>query len=272
LACFTALSNRFLCPDHRVPYLTEEKKYKDSVYKSKLKVAKASDIFERNSGFKFPTNFKKPESDTKLDLTDDEIRLQVAFFADGTITNRYKDYNGKIRVKKQYKIDRLKMLLDRNGSTYKTSITGEYTMFWINIKIQEKVYNDYWYNCSNEQLKVIFEEAHLWDGSLIGGKKTFRTTIKETADFMQYVYTTQSENYVSFIKKERHNKVPFHTEYRISETLCKNKSVTKNMIKKKHMPNFMKYCFTVPSSFWIARRNNFICIKANQQQANQPPV
>ncbi len=256
-------TNRFLCPDHRVPYLTEEKKYKNSVYKSKLKVAKASDIFERNSGFKFPTNFKKPESDTKLDLTDDEIRLQVAFFADGTITNRYKDYNGKIRVKKQYKIDRLKMLLDRNGSTYKTSITGEYTMFWINIKIQEKVYNDYWYNCSNEQLKVIFEEAHLWDGSLIGGKKTFRTTIKETADFMQYVYTTQSENYVSFIKKERHNKVPFHTEYRISETLCKNKSVTKNMIKKKHMPNFMKYCFTVPSSFWVARRNNFICIEGN---------
>ena len=26
-------TNRFLCPDHRVPYLTEEKKYKDSVYK-----------------------------------------------------------------------------------------------------------------------------------------------------------------------------------------------------------------------------------------------
>ena len=35
-------TNRFLCPDHRVPYLTEEKKYKDSVYKSKLKVAKYS--------------------------------------------------------------------------------------------------------------------------------------------------------------------------------------------------------------------------------------
>ena len=221
-------TNRFVCPDHRVPYLTVEKKYKNTVYESKFKVAKASDIFERKTGFMFPTNFSKPKSNSKIDLTDNEIRLQVAFFADGTITNRYKDYNGKIRIKKQHKIDRLKMLLNETKTKYKISISGEYSIFWINIKIQEKTYSNIWYQSSDEQLKIIFEEAHSWDGAIKNGKKIFRTTVKESADFMQYVYATQSKNYVSFMKNERHDKNPFHTEYKISETLTKNKTITKN--------------------------------------------
>ena len=34
-------------------------------------------------------------------------------------------------------------------------------------------------------------------------------------------------------------------------------------IERKHFPGSKKYCFTVPSSFWVARRNNFICIEGN---------
>lgn len=40
-------------------------------------------------------------------------------------------------------------------------------------------------------------------------------------------------------------------------------TIRQDNISYEYMPNFMKYCFTVPSSFWIARRNNFICIEGN---------
>lgn len=257
--------NRFLCPDHRVPYFSQSSNYNGKKYESKLLVKISNDLFSRNKAIQFPISFNSPlRKGLELDLTDTEIRLQVAFFADGTITNRYKDYNGKIRVKKQYKIDRLKYLLEKNNSKYKISKSGEYTIFWINIKIQEKVYKNYWYNCSNEQLSIIFDESSRWDGGLTkDNRKIFRTTIKESADFMQYVYATQTNRYVSFVKKERKDKNPFHTEYVITETNCKTKSITKNMITKKKMPDFKKYCFTVPSSFWVARRNDFISIEGN---------
>ena len=34
-------------------------------------------------------------------------------------------------------------------------------------------------------------------------------------------------------------------------------------IERKHFPGSKKYCFTVPSSFWVARRNDFISIEGN---------
>ena len=34
-------------------------------------------------------------------------------------------------------------------------------------------------------------------------------------------------------------------------------------VEKLHFPDFKKYCFTVPSSFWVARRNDFISIEGN---------
>lgn len=40
-------------------------------------------------------------------------------------------------------------------------------------------------------------------------------------------------------------------------------TIRQDNISYEYMPNFMKYCFTVPSSFWVARRNNFICIEGN---------
>ena len=258
--------NRFLCPEHRVPYFTQPSKYNGKKYESKLLVKNSNELFNKNKAIQFPISFSHPYKDNreKLDLTELEIRLQVAFFADGTITNRYKDYNGKIRVKKQYKVDRLKYLLEKNNSKYKISKSGKYTIFWINIKIQEKSYKNYWYNCSNEQLHIIFDESNKWDGGLTkDNRKIFRTTIKESADFMQYVYATQTNKYVSFVKKERKDKNPFHIEYVITETNCKTKYITKNMITKRKMPDLKKYCFTVPSSFWVARRNDFISIEGN---------
>ena len=36
-----------------------------------------------------------------------------------------------------------------------------------------------------------------------------------------------------------------------------------NNVERKPFPGSKKYCFTVPSSFWVARRNNFISIEGN---------
>ena len=40
-------------------------------------------------------------------------------------------------------------------------------------------------------------------------------------------------------------------------------TIRQDNISYEYMPNFKKYCFTVPSSFWVARRNDFISIEGN---------
>ena len=88
-------TNRFLCPDHRVPYFSEGSEYKGKKYDKKFLVKTAEELFSKNTTVNFPVSFAAPEREG-LDLTDTEIRLQVAFFADGTMTDRYKDYNSKL--------------------------------------------------------------------------------------------------------------------------------------------------------------------------------
>lgn len=83
---------------------------KGNIVKKRVK-----DVLTLRDGFmncftgKVPTYFEY-ERGSSVDLTDDEIRLQVAFSADGSIQS---DYRGRIRVKKEYKKERVRDLLKK---------------------------------------------------------------------------------------------------------------------------------------------------------------
>lgn len=69
-------------------------------------------------------NFSKQSAYKNLD----EYRLQVAFCADGSILGYKCKWNGRIRVKKTYKKERLRQLLV--DKEYKETQDGEYSIFW----------------------------------------------------------------------------------------------------------------------------------------------
>lgn len=214
-----------------------------------------------NMGIKawIPQYFKFTPSSLKSEYaTESDYRLQVAFCADGTITYPYcKKWTGRIKVKKQYKIERLRKLL--SGKIYKeTKDKYGYSIFWFNpTKLCRSLYECF----KNENWDILFDEIYKWDGT--ESEKIFRTTNKQDADFIQFVLSTHGA--VNSLLTG-HGCLT-STEYRVRELqgnktyLYKPKIATLDY-KMCSSPE-PSYCFTVPSHNLLVRYKDKIFVTGN---------
>lgn len=244
---------------------------------------------ERGFHEKFQTSFNYNGSG--IDLTDDEIKLMCAVICDGSFYSYSKEgdesyYTCRFHIKKDRKKEALRKLFKDGSFTYKEkeSVRDGYIDFYVKAPRREKVFTEYWYNCNNHQLQIICDNILQWDGNAnITNKgkerKRFFTTIKETADFIQFAFsscgyraTIQENNRKGRMKKI--NEKEYETksiDYNVNISnntfvgLCSDTRPdhTKTEIKEVIPEDGYKYCFTVPSSYLVLRRNNKIFITGN---------
>lgn len=225
-----------------------------------------------------------------VNLTDAEIRLAVATIADGHFASKNSN-RCRFNLKKKRKQDRLRMLLTDIGLKWEEYNWNPkdplYVNFMVNVPIVEKEFSDMWYKCSQRQLEIILEENIFWDGSVDEkGRRTFSTTSKKSADFIQFVssacgynstiatydrtgreyqtngkiYTRKSIEYTVHISKNKDLKLSIARDYR--QGTNDRGEMSPNIIKYKSVDGY-KYCFTVDSGMLILRRNNRIFITGN---------
>lgn len=202
--------------------------------------------------------------------TEKDYRLQVAFCADGTILGgTHKKWNGRIRVKKQYKRERLRWLLE--GKEYKETFDTEgYSIFWIKAPIKSKSL----YECfKNERLDILLDEVFKWDGD--ERKRVFRTTHKEDADFVQFaiacsgktatITSHDSRGYISV----QHGKeyVGKSIQYSVNELLSTTTGLRMHKGTKIKVDYLSEkapsYCFEVPSHNLVIRCDDKIFVTGN---------
>lgn len=199
---------------------------------------------------------------------ENDYRLQVAFCADGSIINSNQKWSGRIRVKKQHKKERLRLLL--KNKDYKECSDGEYSIFWFNPTMVNKSL----YECfKNESLDILYDEIFKWDGD--EKRKLFRTTNKQDADFAQFVIA--SKGFVATISKDDRygNKKIINGKEYCCKSICytvhqlkstttglrKNKGNKIRIIYEKNKKD--SYCFEVPSHNLVVRHNNRIFATGN---------
>jgi exodeoxyribonuclease V alpha subunit len=119
-----------------------------------------------------------------------------------------------------------------------------------------------------------------WDGSInSNGRRSFSTTIKESADFVQFAFSacgyrsTISVNDRVGLKYKTNNKeyIRKSIEYTVVITqnldsytsIISKKAENKNIMQKYKTKDGYKYCFTVESGMLILRRDNRIFITGN---------
>ena len=206
-----------------------------------------------------------------LDLSESDLRLQVAFIADGWVMDSHR---GRIRVKKEHKIKRMRELLVLTTRPYREYVfTDGYTYFVFEPPRLDKEYTDWYWNATSEQLDVISDEVVKWDGNR---KNIFRTTIKASADFIQYAMMSSKGKRVSICSKDRRGSVMIidgkeyprnHTEYVVvlgSHNLCGLRSPKNNAsITEYQDHDGYQYCFTVPTGMFVARRNDKVFVTGN---------
>lgn len=275
-----------LCDEHNVVYMTS---------KGNINKKKFSEFKEQHEksviGFqgRFLTSFNY--SGKGIDLTNDEIRIMVAVIADGSFYYQAEDdwdsyYRCRFHIKKNRKKERLRKLFIDAGYkwTEKESSAEGYTDFYIDAPRREKVFSkDYWYNCNQEQLKIIADELSYWDGAIKDAKlttsKQFFTNVKETADFVQFVYsscgyraTIQTYDRIGKNHMTDNKNYEYKTiEYTVNATSRNLIGMTRKCfegrekvkIKPYKTIDGYKYCFTMPLGTLVLRRNNKIFITGN---------
>lgn len=196
--------------------------------------------------------------------TDDEYRLQVAFCADGTILNNTKKWSGRIRVKKEYKKQRLRDIL--KNIDHVESFDGEYSIFWCNpVLINRSLYDCF----HDENFDILYEELFKWDGDK--SRNIFRTTKIEDANFAQFVLSSKgvtcgilSNDRVGEVKSNGYsiNSVEYCVRQYKSSLSGLRRSKESN-IKVDELPEQKSYCFTVPSHNLLIRHNGKIFVTGN---------
>lgn len=257
-----------LSENHDVVYETSKK----NLAKKKVREL-LEQHYNSDTGFKgrIPVYFK-PKVKSKLLMTDDEIRLHVAICADSSIKdNRIVRFN----LKKKYKKDRLIKLLGNLGIEYKlTDDKNGYTRIWFDYEQPSKSLYNVLNGCDVKQMKVIADEVFKWDGSK--KHKIFRTTNKEDADFIQYIFMSVYGKSSSIVVDDRRGefKTTLGKDYEVKSViygvyLKDNKYVgfkkraNKKDIEITKFNTDRMYCFTVPSGMLVLRRNNKVFVTGN---------
>lgn len=256
---------------HKIPFENVVKKYQ-----------------ETSSGFRgqIPIYFEYDFSDSNgISLTDDEIRLQIAFCADGNLTNENK-WAGRINVKKDYKKDRLIELLKKCSYDYLISKNEDdnYMRVWFNPPLLSKSLKECFQNINRKQAEVIYDEVTKWDGNR---KDIFRTTIKEDADFVQFIFmaiggknakiiTEKDRRGQNFRKDKKYiRKSVFYIvskgKYKFSEAFRKTEHYGTNLeLSEYNDEDKYMYCINVPTHNLILRRNNKVFITGNCFSGKNP--
>lgn len=259
---------------HRVVYYTTSKN-------PKLMIRPFSDIrmaYENNSeGFcgNVPKTFAY--SGKGINLSDDVIRLMVAVFADGSFRNETTQcYIGLTKARKR---KRIVELLNACGIEYRKQ--KNFFIFYAPFK--EKHFPKEWYDMTCEQLKIVLDEMKHWDGCQFekGHIPSFTTNSKEDADFIQFAYT--SLGYATYITtRDRIGRKNFFKDHwiktkNLSYTVCgglksKIASLRKIWIEPYKTKDGKKYCFTMPSTMWVMRKNDKIIVTGNTFDAERAKV
>ncbi|WP_288074720.1 DEAD/DEAH box helicase [Pseudomonas sp.] len=257
--------DQLLSPEHRVLYVGST---------GKTAVRQAWEVEARHEaaayGWKgrFITTFSADAALPGMDISDAALRLQVAVQADGHFSSRTNRV--VVRLKKQRKIDRMTALLAAAGVEAKTRVqesTG-FTIFSFDAPIRLKTYDTRYWACNAHQLAVIASECSHWDGSqLSSGGSTFYSTNKCDADFIQYAFAASGRT-ASVRVDEHEGEKPLYAVHARDHAallyLCgTNSGVKSNTVWREPSPDGFKYCFMVPSTFLLLRRNGCIFATGN---------
>ena len=261
----------FCVSDNHVMYYISPK---NKIYKNQF--ANVKEIHsQRIRGFagRFFTTFSY--SGEGITLTDEEIELMCAVICDGhfpSSSNRC-----RCNLKRKDKQERLQDILRRANIPFTehcwNRIDKAYRNYMFNAPIRTKVFTKDWYNCTQHQLQVIVDNILYWDGSVRCGRRSFSTTVKENADFVQFAFAAcgYRATIATYDRRgqSRGKYVRQSLEYTVTITdrtlVCMGGTHPGHKIPiQDYTPiDGYEYCFTVPSSLWIQRRNDRIMVTGN---------
>lgn len=247
--------------------------------KDKYRTIKASDMAEAHhrlrDGFdgRIPVAFDgEVDTGSELPYSDMVIRFLVALSAGGSIPKR--DRQVVFTLRKQRKIDRLLWILSELEYPFAISEYDREGKIEVGIRVTppshlrfKGLHNLRGY--SQHQARVILDEIKYWDGYLTDyGKVGDETTIFSTSKFEEKEFACELaaicgfRAYVKTCKIYGNRKRSWEVFF-VDNNIATMRNSTKNEVLKVASTDGYKYCFTTPTGFFLARRNDRTFITGN---------
>ena len=198
-----------------------------------------------------------------LRLGDAELRVMCAVMADGHYPN--KTDRVVLRLKKERKQERLEQLLSEAGIAYtndECSPYGGFRAYKFVAPMRSKSYADLW-GANQHQLQIIADEVLHWDGE-ITYKERFFTSLKEDADFVQFVFASIGKR--SSVREFCRDHVMEYTvnvEDKDFTTIASGDPESKSPIPLVQASDGYCYCFRTDTGMWLMRRNGVMAVTGN---------
>jgi hypothetical protein len=252
------------CPNHKMYTIKDGKEHVQSM----SEFYEEHEMSKNGHRGKFITTFN--QDGIKTGLTENELRVLVAYQADGTNVKWGSTYNARFHICKQRKVNRLIDLL----ADYKTKVTKQSdgdTCIYVSLpeKLKLKVFPAHWYQLDSSELEIIVDECAYWDGS-IGKHNSYYTSIKENADFIQFagsasgyrttIFTRTRPSVSGSGKPVIEYRVNFNTNTTPSLHATRNKAEIKVYDAK---GGDVKYCPSTSTGLWLCREFNLITVTGN---------
>ena len=278
--------NQTLCDEHRIVYWSKKGFQRECNISDIIKHSPQSD--EENPTYfqgRFKTSFKY--SGEGIPLTDAEIKVMCAVICDGSfLPSSERTKRCRFHIKKERKKERLREIFAEAGLKWEEhqSAAERYTDFYIYAPLRTKIFDKYWYQCSNEQLQIICDNILFWDGNITVTKKgverkRFSSNVKENADFVQFAFSScgyranilekdrRGQQYFTcgkwYTRKSKEYDVTITKKIFTGLTFNRRKNHKQTKIERVETTDGYKYCFSVPSSYLVLRRKNCIFVTGN---------
>lgn len=216
-----------------------------------------------NRRFRFRTTFKV-RSAPGVALSDAELRVHVAMSADATMATPNR---AVMRLKKPAKIARVKQLLADAGIAYSEHPAKPEGFVRIAFHpLMPKGLGGLW-GATQAQLEVIADEAPHWDGSQLKAKGVAFFGVKADCNLIQYAFSASGKR-ASMLHDAR--EYVLGDQYTVHASngdptvgLVSRNSTRGPSVFWSKSPDGFKYCFMVPSTFLLLRRNGNIFATGN---------
>ncbi len=240
--------NQCVTPNHRIIYNSS---------RGNLNEIEAKDL---NLGIsRYFINGGVLKSNSKLELTNEQLRVMVAIIADGHFNPNSNTNYCQIAFTKIRKIQRMENLLKAAKIEFKiTKQTQNRTCFSFQAPERNKELNMY-FKASKEQLQIILDEYIHWDGCIKNKRKVYFGINKNNIDFLQYAAVVTNNKTSLKTKQLSGNRKLFYTLEILSSKITTLSGGAINKLEGKHDV----YCFQVPSGMFITRRKNVVNITGN---------
>jgi hypothetical protein len=216
---------------------------------------------------KFRTTFKV-RGRVGLPFPDPLIRVQVAANADGWFPARGK--RCYVRLKRPRKIARMRELLIQAGLAYweRPCLPEGFVKFSFEPPMR-KGFDQLWWSATQQQLELIADEMTHWDGHACKASAVGFSGTRQDADFIQYALSASGMR-ASISQDHRSTDLWSIHASRTHTTpgVLMGRGATQPNVRVEPSPDGFKYCFMVPSTFLLLRRNGCIVATGNTGKTN----